>query len=112
MRLDTSTDPQVGYRPPGPLEASRSTIRRPVRPAPSRASATPRGFGGTPAEIDASHLGMAGAVDSLLHPPVPTSSSSPFPNRRNSTIRSCARKRRSSGGSTACCAPSIRSSKR
>lgn len=70
MKLDTSTDPQVGFRPPGPLEgnpldAYAGTFgRRQAAHLLRRA-----GFGGTPAEIDAfASLGMAGAVGSLLHP--------------------------------------------
>lgn len=82
MRLDTSTDPQVGFRPPGPLDASPldeyagAFGRRQAAHLLRRA-----GFGGTPAEIDAlASLGMAGAVGSLLHPSRPDLEFVDFPD--------------------------------
>ncbi|HTV74935.1 MAG TPA: DUF1800 domain-containing protein [Candidatus Acidoferrales bacterium] len=73
MRLDTSTDPQVGFRPPGSLG--------PDALAPYDGHFGPRqaahllrraGFGPTPAEvIDFTALGMQAAVERLLHPAEP-----------------------------------------
>ncbi|HMD03113.1 MAG TPA: hypothetical protein VKG44_09150 [Candidatus Baltobacteraceae bacterium] len=73
MRLDTSTDPQVGYRPPGALEAN---ALEPFRGQFGRRQAAHllrrAGFGGTPEEVDAlAALGAEGAVNSLLHPTRP-----------------------------------------
>ena len=72
-KLDTSTDPQVGFRPPGALD--------PAPLAPYAGRFTPRnaahllrraGFGGTAADVARlASLGMSGAVDSLLHPTAP-----------------------------------------
>jgi len=73
MKLDTSTDPQVGFRPPGSLDADAlgrydgAFTRRHAAHLLRRA-----GFGGTPGQIDAlTALGPQGAVDSLLHPSRP-----------------------------------------
>jgi hypothetical protein len=73
MRLDTSTDPQVGFRPSGPLEANPLDEYRGAFGRRQAAHLLRRaGFGGTPAEIDAlASLGMQGAVASLLHPSKP-----------------------------------------
>jgi len=70
VKLDTSTDPQVGFRPTGSLDpdplapfSGRFTVRHAAHLL-RRA-----GFGG--AETDIAHaqaLGMPGAVDALLHP--------------------------------------------
>jgi uncharacterized protein (DUF1800 family) len=70
VKLDTSTDPQVGFRPPGSLGpdplspfAGRFTLRHAAH-LMRRA-----GFGATAAEVGhVQSLGMAGAVDALLHP--------------------------------------------
>jgi uncharacterized protein (DUF1800 family) len=70
--LNTSTDPQVGFRPPGALEAA------PLAPYAGRFGTRHAahllrraGFGGSAADVARlSALGMAGAVDSLLHPTV------------------------------------------
>jgi hypothetical protein len=82
MKLDTSTDPQVGFRPPGALDANpldefRGTFgRRQAAHLLRRA-----GFGGAPAEIDAlSTLGMEGAVGTLLHPARPDVEFVDFPD--------------------------------
>ena len=69
-KIDTSTDPQVGFRPPGALEpgalepyAGRFTTRHAAHLL-RRA-----GFGGSEADVARlASLGMIGAVDSLLHP--------------------------------------------
>ena len=81
MRLDTSTDPQVGYRPPGTLDANpldefRGTFgRRQAAHLLRRA-----GFGGAPAEIDAlSSQSMEAAVATLLHPARPDLDFAGFP---------------------------------
>jgi len=70
VKLDTSTDPQVGFRPPGPLDAAplaafddRFTVRHAAH------LLRRGGFGGTAADVaHAQSLGMHGAVDALLHP--------------------------------------------
>jgi len=70
VKLDTSTDPQVGYRPPGSLDVT------PLAPFSGRFTARHAahllrraGFGGTAADVDRTRsLGMHGAVDALLHP--------------------------------------------
>jgi Protein of unknown function (DUF1800) len=71
MKLDTSTDPQVGFRPQGPLDAA-TALNRYAGPFTRRHAAhllRRAGFGGTPGEIDAlATLGASGAVDSVLHP--------------------------------------------
>ena len=69
-KLDTSTDPQVGFRPPGTLEA------RPLEPYAGRFTVRHAahllrraGFGGSEADVTRlARAGMSGAVDSLLHP--------------------------------------------
>ncbi|MGB8267458.1 MAG: DUF1800 domain-containing protein [Candidatus Velthaea sp.] len=69
-RLDTSTDPQVGFRPPGSLD------RDPLAAygghfGPRQAAHLLRraGFGGSSAEVaNTQRLGMEGAVMSLMHP--------------------------------------------
>jgi hypothetical protein len=83
MKLDTSTDPQVGFRPPGPLDVSSALLRY-EGPLTRRQAAhllRRAGFGGTPAEIDAlAALGPQGAVDSLLHPAQPDVPLPDFPD--------------------------------
>ena len=71
MKLDTSTDPQVGFRPPGPLDAASALDRYDGVFTRWHAAHLLRraGFGGTPSEIDTlTALGASGAVDSVLHP--------------------------------------------
>jgi hypothetical protein len=74
MRLDTSTDPQVGYRPPGPLDFT-TALSRYDGPFSRRQAAhllRRAGFGGTASEVDTlSQFGAQQAVDSLLHPAQP-----------------------------------------
>ncbi len=68
--IDTSTDPQVGYRPPGAL--APDPLGRYAGPFTHRHAAhlmRRAGFGGTPAEIDALvALGANGALDAVMHP--------------------------------------------
>ncbi|HEY0384091.1 MAG TPA: DUF1800 domain-containing protein [Candidatus Elarobacter sp.] len=69
-KLDTSTDPQVGFRPPGALDPA------PLAPYAGRFSnrhaahlLRRAGFGGSAADVArVASLGPSGAVDSLLHP--------------------------------------------
>ncbi|MDQ6943125.1 MAG: DUF1800 domain-containing protein [Candidatus Eremiobacteraeota bacterium] len=71
-KIDTSTDPQVGFRPPGALDAA------PLAPYAGRFATRHAahllrraGFGGSAADVARlAALGMGGAVDSLLHPTV------------------------------------------
>ena len=71
-KIDTSTDPQVGFRPPGALDAA------PLAPYAGRFGTRHAahllrraGFGGSAADVARlSSLGMMGAVDALLHPAV------------------------------------------
>lgn len=74
MKLDTSTDPQVGFRPPGSLDIATALLpydeplsRRQAAHLLRRAA-----FGGTPADIDAlGGRGARAAVAGLLHPVQP-----------------------------------------
>jgi uncharacterized protein (DUF1800 family) len=71
LTLDTSTDPQVGFRPPGSLDAATAL-------APYAGPFTPRqaahlvrraGFGASAADVERfTTLGMNASVDNLLHP--------------------------------------------
>ncbi len=83
MKLDTSTDPQVGYRPPGSLDIP-TALERYSGPFERRNAAhllRRAGFGGTAAEIDAlTALGTRGAVDSLLHPTQPDAAFDAYPD--------------------------------
>jgi hypothetical protein len=83
MKLDTSTDPQVGYRPPGTPDFA-SALDRYAGPFSRREAAhllRRAGFGGTPAEIDAAAaLGAQPAVDGLLHPAGPDLAFPDFPD--------------------------------
>ncbi len=77
-KIDTSTDPQVGFRPPGALDAA------PLAPYAGRFGTRHAahllrraGFGGSVADVTrVASLGMGGAVDSLLHP---TAADADFP---------------------------------
>ena len=82
MKLDTSTDPQVGFRPPGALEPNPlgtyggSFGRRHAAHLLRRA-----GFGGRPEEVDAfAALGAQAAVDALLHPAQPETAFVDYPD--------------------------------
>ena len=71
MKLNTSTDPQVGYRPPGPL-AQDPLGRYRGRFGPRQAAHLLRrsGFGGAHADVDRLvSLGVDGALDSVLEKP-------------------------------------------
>jgi uncharacterized protein (DUF1800 family) len=71
MKLDTSTDPQVGFRPPGPLDAATALARYDGSFTRRHAAHLLRraGFGGRPEEVGSlQRLGAMGAVDALLHP--------------------------------------------
>ncbi len=80
--IDTSTDPQVGFRPPGALEpdplgayAGRFTPRQAAHLL-RRA-----GFGGSPADVArTAGLGTSGAVDALLHPSAPEPAFADYPD--------------------------------
>jgi hypothetical protein len=83
MKLDTSTDPQVGFRPPGTLDLETALDRYDGPFARRQAAHLLRraGFGGTPAQIDAlAALGPSGAVDGLLHPTAPDLAFTDFPD--------------------------------
>ncbi len=82
MKLDTSTDPQVGYRPSGSLE--RGALDRYDGPFTRRNAAhllRRAGFGGTPAQIDAAaSAGAQAAVDALIHPQTPETAFADYPD--------------------------------
>jgi len=72
MKLDTSTDPQVGFRPPGTLEAATALDRYAGAFTRRHAAHLLRraGFGGSAADVDAlQSLGAERGIDSILHPP-------------------------------------------
>jgi uncharacterized protein (DUF1800 family) len=80
--IDTSTDPQVGFRPPGPLDPN------PLQPYAGRFTARQAahllrraGFGGSPADVARTvALGASAAVDALLHPSAPDAAFSDYPD--------------------------------
>jgi uncharacterized protein (DUF1800 family) len=80
--LNTSTDPQVGFRPPGALDAA------PLAPYAGRFGTRHAahllrraGFGGSVADVTRlASLGMSGAVDSLLHPTAPDADFPAYPD--------------------------------
>ena len=83
MKLDTTTDRQVGYRPPGSLDFSTALGRYDGPFARRQAAHLMRraGFGASAAEIDAMRaLGMENAVDTLLHPRQPDVAFADFPD--------------------------------
>jgi len=72
--LDTSTDPQVGFRPPGKLDVATALDRYRGSFGKRQAAHLARrtGFGPTAAEVAAlTELGVDRSVDSLLHPSEP-----------------------------------------
>ena len=83
MKLDTSTDPHVGYRPPGALDIA-SALAPYAGPFTRRDAAhlyRRAGFGGTPAEIEALATAGAGpAVEAFLHPKTPEVAFTDFPD--------------------------------
>ena len=71
MKLDTSTDPQVGFRPSGTLDVDSALTPYNGHFSSRHAAHLLRrvGFGGSAADIARlTLLGASGAVDSLLHP--------------------------------------------
>jgi uncharacterized protein (DUF1800 family) len=71
VKLDTSTDPQVGYRPAGSLDVASALLRYDGPFGRRQAAHLLRraGFGGTASEIEAlAAQGTESAIDSLLHP--------------------------------------------
>jgi uncharacterized protein (DUF1800 family) len=81
-KLDTSTDPQVGFRPAGSLDAA--TALAPYRgPYDQRHAAhvlRRAGFGGTPADVAAfAQLDAQRAADALLHPSGPDATFPDYP---------------------------------
>ena len=82
-RLDTSTDPQVGFRPPGSLDASSALLPFAGRLTSRSAAHLLRraGFGGSAADVaHLAALGPSAAVDSLLHPTVADAGFTDFPD--------------------------------
>jgi uncharacterized protein (DUF1800 family) len=73
-KLDTSTDPQVGFRPAGQLEVATALApyRGPFNQRHAAHVLRRAGFGGTNADVAAfAQLDAQRAVDALLHPPGP-----------------------------------------
>jgi uncharacterized protein (DUF1800 family) len=83
MQLDTSTDPQVGFRPPGQLDAE-SALQRYRGPFGKRQAAhlaRRAGFGVAPAELDALLArGLDGALESYMHPTEPEAAFTDYPD--------------------------------
>jgi uncharacterized protein (DUF1800 family) len=84
MHLDTSTDPQVGYRPSGRLDDAAAALQRYRGPFGHRHAghlARRAGFGATAAEIEAlTRRGVDGAVDAYLHPTETEPDFAPYPD--------------------------------
>ena len=73
-KLDTSTDPQVGFRPPGQLDVTDALApyRGPFNERHAAHLLRRAGFGGTDADIGAlAQLDPQRAVDTLFHPAAP-----------------------------------------
>jgi len=73
-KLDTSTDPQVGFRPAGELDAATALTpyRGPYNDRHAAHVLRRAGFGGTIADITAfAQLDAQRAADALLHPTTP-----------------------------------------
>jgi uncharacterized protein (DUF1800 family) len=73
IKLDTSTDPQVGFRPPGDLDAANALrpYDGPFGPRQAAHLARRAGFGATQDELSGlQKAGMQAAVDSYLHPQI------------------------------------------
>ena len=82
-KIDTSTDPQVGFRPPGTLDITSALQPYTGRFGPRHAAHLLRrgGFGGSPDDIARfTGLGAGGAVDALLHPTAPDAEFADFPS--------------------------------
>ncbi|MEO7040155.1 MAG: hypothetical protein ABI186_09025, partial [Candidatus Elarobacter sp.] len=83
MQIDTSTDPQVGYRPPGPLDAATALQPYAGRFSPRHAAHLLRraGFGGSPDDVTRlAALDAGNAVELLLHPTVADADLPDFPD--------------------------------
>ena len=83
--LDTTTDPQTGYRPAGTLDLATALAPYDGHWGPRQAAHLGRraGFGPTPDEIAGMvSAGMAGAVDGMLHPQGPDGPFPDYPRRR------------------------------
>jgi uncharacterized protein (DUF1800 family) len=81
-KLDTSTDPQVGYRPPGTLDAGAALAPYTGHFGPRQAAHLLRraGFGGTPADIAAFvSLDAQRAVDAVFHANDPDGAFTDYP---------------------------------
>jgi uncharacterized protein (DUF1800 family) len=81
-RLDTSTDPQVGFRPAGTLDASTALAPYSGHFGPRQAAHLLRraGFGGTPTDIAAfSQLDAQRAVDAIFHASDPDGTFADYP---------------------------------
>ena len=80
---DNSTDPQVGFRPTGALDAA-TALDRFTGPFTRREAAhllRRGGFGGTSEQVDAlARLSPSDAVDTLLHPTVPEAIFDDYPD--------------------------------
>ena len=82
-KLDTSTDPQTGFRPPGTLDVATALQPYAGRFGPRHAAHLLRraGFGGSEADVARiASLGVQSAVDSLLHPTAPDADFPPYPD--------------------------------
>jgi uncharacterized protein (DUF1800 family) len=83
FQTDTSTDPQVGYRPLGALDIA-SALDRYAGPFTKRDAAhllRRAGFGGTPDQIEAlAQRDAMAAVDTLLHPTVAEADFTDYPD--------------------------------
>jgi len=74
MKLDTSTDPQVGFRPPGSLDEASALLRYegPLTRRQAAHLVRRAAFGATAPELDAlAGLEATAAVDTVLHPTGP-----------------------------------------
>ena len=81
-KLDTSTDPQVGYRPAGTLDASTALAAYGGHFGPRQAAHLLRraGFGGSPADINAfTQLDAQRAVDALFRASDPAGAFADYP---------------------------------
>src|SRR5471032_1661891 len=85
-KLNTSTDPQVGFRPSGTLDAATALQPYTGHFSTRQAAHLLRraGFGGSAADVaDLTARGVSGAVDSLLHP---TGDDFSFPDYPDATV--------------------------
>ena len=81
--IDTSTDPQVGFRPPGTLDAASALQPYAGRFGPRHAGHLLRraGFGGSADDVARlSGMRASDAVDTLLHPAAPDAAFPDYPD--------------------------------